>query len=121
MPACYAASELYSENEEIKEALNHNMYEPNYFSMILGLFLVVGLIYLTGFIYQKLIKVKISNEPEALHCINVISSASLGQGKNLHVIKVDDSYILIGATQNQISYLKDLKEFKEENIVSKTV
>lgn len=110
---CLAASDLYSENEEIKNALNQNMYEPNYFSMILGLFLVVALIYLTGYLYQKLTKVKIDCSEEILNKVDLISTTPLGQGKNLHIIKVNGEYILIGATQNQISYLK---EFKREDI-----
>ena len=109
---CFAVEEL-SENEELKEALSKSVYEPNWFSMIFGLFLVIGLVYLTGFLYQKLTKVKIAKTENELHKIEIISTASIGQGRNLHVIKVNGEYLLIGATQNQISYLK---EFNKEDI-----
>ena len=106
--SCYAASDLYSENEEIKNALSQNMYEPNYLSLFLGLFLVVGLIYLTGYIYQKLIKVKMNSVDDLLNKPEIISTTPLGQGKNIHVVKINDEYILIGATQNSINFLKNL-------------
>lgn len=108
MTCCYAASELYSENEEIKSALNQNMYEPNYLSLFLGLFLVIGLIYFTGFIYQKLTKVKINNYDETLNKAEIISTTPLGQGKNLHVIKVNDEFMLIASVQNNVVFLKEL-------------
>ena len=106
--SCYAASDLYSENEEIKNALSQNMYEPNYLSLFLGLFLVVGLIYLTGYIYQKLTKVKMNSVDDLLNKPEIISTTPLGQGKNIHVVKINDEYILIGATQNSINFLKNL-------------
>ena len=119
--SCYAVSDLYSENEEIKNALSQNMYEPNYLSLFLGLFLVVALIYLTGYVYQKLTKVKINSVNDFLNKPEIISTTPLGQGKNIHVIKINNEYILIGATQNNINFLKNLdkdyilKKTEEQN------
>ena len=96
-------------NEEIKEVLARNAYEPNYFSMIFGLFLVVAMIYLTGYLYQKLTKVNLKNNDLYLNKAQIISTTSLGQGKNLHIIKVGDDTCLIGSTQNNITFLKDVK------------
>lgn len=106
---CFAASDLYNNSEEIKQALSQNPYEPNYFSMIFGLFLVILLIYLTGFLYQKLTKINIKNDDENIaNKIYVVSNTPIGQNKNLYVIKVNEQHILIGATQNNITYIKDL-------------
>lgn len=96
-------------SEEIKEVLSKNTYEPNYFSMILGLFVVVGLIYLTGYLYQKLIKIDIKPKDAYLNKAQIISTTSLGQGRNLHVIKIGQEACLIGSTQNNITYIKDIK------------
>ena len=96
-------------NEEIKEVLARNAYEPNYFSMIFGLFLVVAMIYLTGYLYQKLTKVNLKNNDLYLNKAQIISTTSLGQGKNLHIIKIGDNTCLIGSTQNNITFLKDVK------------
>ncbi len=115
-----AESDLYRQNEELSEVLAQNPYEPNYFTLLLGLFIVICLIYITGFVYQKLIKVKMNNT-EIANKISVISTTSLGQGKNLHVIKLNGKYSLIGATNNNICHIKDFDEqeiddfLKEEN------
>lgn len=106
---CFADEELLFKGEQASEILSKNSYEPNYFSMILGLFVVVGLIYLTGFLYQKLTKSSIISEDYVLNKAQIISTTSLGQGRNLHVIKIGDSACLIGATQNNITFIKDIE------------
>lgn len=110
------AEEELQIGEDINTVLNQNSFSPNYFGLFFGLFLVIGLIYLTGFIYQKLIKIKLSNNLE--NNINIISTTSLGQGKNLHIIEIQNKYMLIASTQNNISFLKDLDDnfnLKEKN------
>ena len=96
-------------SEEIKEVLSRNTYEPNYFSMILGLFVVVAMIYVTGYLYQKLVKINLKPNDAYLNKAQIISTTSLGQGRNLHVIKIGDEACLIGSTQNNITYIKDVK------------
>ncbi len=94
--------------------LKNTTYEPNYFSLFLGLFLVIFLVYLTGYIYQKLIKLNTSKYDNFKNNkIEIISTTPLGQNKALHIIKINDEYSLIGASQNNISFLKDIN-FKEE-------
>lgn len=100
---------ILTKSEQISEVLSKNPYEPNYFSMILGLFVVVGLIYLTGFLYQKLTKATIANEDYLINKAQILSTTSLGQGRNLHVIKVGNDTCLIGATQNNITFIKDIE------------
>ena len=102
-------------SDEIKEVLSKNAYEPNYFSMLLGLFLVVGLIYVTGFLYQKMIKFNISQDDIQINKPQVISTTSLGQGRNLHVVKVGNSACLLGSTQNNITFIKDIELSEQSN------
>lgn len=52
------------------------------------------------------------------NAINVLSTASIGQGKFLHIVEVDGEKILIGATANNISLLKELKSTNTEKVVS---
>ena len=104
-----ADEQILSKSEQISEVLSKNPYEPNYFSMILGLFVVVGLIYLTGFLYQKLTKATIANADYLINKAQILSTTSLGQGRNLHVIKVGNDTCLIGATQNNITFIKDIE------------
>ena len=106
---CFADEQILSKSEQISKVLSKNPYEPNYFSMILGLFVVVGLIYLTGFLYQKLTKTAITSEEFMLNKAQIISTTSLGQGRNLHVIKIGSEACLIGSTQNNITFIKDVQ------------
>ncbi len=108
-----SAQEVFTNNKNIEEALK-STYEPNYFSMILGLLTVIFLVYITGFIYQKLIKIKIEDE-NVHNKATVISTTPLGQNKALYVIKINDEYSLLGVCQNNISYLKDIKFTDKEN------
>ena len=100
--------------QEVSEILSKNTYEPNYFSMIFGLFVVVGMIYLTGFLYQKMIKVKLISNDIEVEKPEILSTTSLGQGRNLHVIKIGSEACLIGATQNSITFIKKVKMSKSE-------
>ncbi|MBQ8634972.1 FliO/MopB family protein [bacterium] len=95
--------------EEVKSILNNNVYEPNYFSMILGLFVVVAMIYATGFIYQKMAKFNTLSKDVYINRAQVISTTSLGQGRNLHVVKIGNTACLLGSTQNNITYIKDVE------------
>ena len=99
--------------EELSKTIGQNVYEPNFFGMILGLFLVVGLIYLTGFVYQKLLKVNIKSKSLSNNEIDILSTTSLGQGRNLHIIKVDSKRLLVGSTQNNINLIKELDNLKD--------
>ena len=104
---------LANENDELAKTIQNTAYEPNYFGMILGLFTVVALIYLTGYLYQKLIRVKLTSSDENLLKADVLSTTPVGQGRNLHVVKIGNKNILIGATQTNITYITDIDCVKE--------
>ena len=106
-------SASFAQDEELSKALNNSNYEPSYIGMLFGLFLVIALVYLTGFIYKKLTKIKLESSGDDKYSIQVVTSTALGQNKNLFVVKVNNSYSLIGATQNNITYIKDLGEDNE--------
>lgn len=103
------AQENINKSDEISQLVGQNAYEPNFFGMILGLFFVVGLIYITGFLYQKLTKTNAFSQNFPANKAQIISTTSIGQGRNLHVIKIGNEAILIGSTQNSITYIKDVK------------
>ncbi len=107
-------SKVYAQ-DELSKSLSSSQYEPSYFGMIFGLFLVIGLIYLTGILYKKLSKIKLSDESDDKYDIQIVSSTSLGQNKNLFVVKIKSKCCLLGATQNNITLIKDLGEDNEEN------
>lgn len=104
----FAASDIYKQNEQI-ENLTKDMYEPNIFSMLFGLAVVIGLIYLTSYIYQKLVKIKLNNDvDEEINKMQIVNSLSLGQQKSLHIVKFNDEYSMISVCQNNINFLKNV-------------
>lgn len=103
-----------TEAAEGQLGLKTNANEPNFMSIIFALLFVILLIYITGLIYSKLNIIGAKTVREQLNqCdINravVLSTTQLGQGKNLHVIEINKKSYLIGATQNSISLLTEIK------------
>lgn len=115
-------------SNELKLILNQNVYEPNVFGVILSLLIVLALIYATSYFYQKLLRInaKLTKNnadgdlKEGINEFNVISGATLGQGKFLHVVEINDTYLVLGSTPNNITCLKEFskKDFKKGDIES---
>ena len=106
--------------EELRSSLNQNVYEPNILWTIFSLLIVLGLIYATGFLYKKLIKVnaKLTKDEPAVDGMNefkIVSGTSLGQGRSLHVVEINNKYLVIGATPGNISLLR---EFSKDEVKS---
>ena len=98
---------------ELEQSLRTQSNEPNVLTIIFALLFVIFLIYITGIIYSKLnivgaktVKEQFRNSE--LNRALVISTTQLGQGKNLHVIELNDKKYLIGATINSINLIKEL-------------
>lgn len=109
-------------NEQFQEVLKHDVYEPNYFTLIFGLAFVIFLIYITGFFYQKLIGInsKINKKANLINDANkicVISSMPLGQGKNIYVTSINGKFLVLGATVNQITLLKEFEQKEVDEYV----
>lgn len=104
---------------ELSQSLKTPTGEPGIMSIVFALVFVICLIYVTGIIYQKLNIVgaqKVQEQYKKFDLGNVIvlSTTQLGQGKNLHVIEINDERLLIGATPNSINLIKKLGKKKEE-------
>lgn len=104
---------------DLQESLKTQSSEPNLMSIIFALFFVIFLIYITGIIYSKLnivgakaVKEQLRNAE--LNRAMVISTTQLGQGKNLHVIELNEKRYLIGATLNSINLIKELEIVNEK-------
>lgn len=99
-------------SSEFQEVLKHDNYEPNYFTLIFGLIIVICLIYFTGYFYQKLVGVnsklnKNANGDNDFNKVKIISTTPLGQGKNIFVVEIKNKHLVLGATENQINLLKE--------------
>lgn len=94
----------------------------------MSLALVIGLIYLSAYIYKKLtnsVSKKINNTKEDVinkNKLNIISSLPLGSNKSLYVVEVRGKTLLLGVCENNISLIKELGqnepiiENKKQNI-----
>lgn len=112
---CFAEST----SPEIAKSLKATSNEPNFFSIVFALLFVIFLIYITGVIYSKLNLVGAKTVKEQLrgHQLDravVISTTQLGQGRNLHVIEVNKTRLLVGASTNSINLIKELGKVTDE-------
>lgn len=112
-------AEVEAVSPELQQSLKTTANEPNVFSIIFALGFVIFLIYITGLIYSRLnvvgakaVKKQLKNYD--LTKAVILSTTQIGQGKNLHVIEVNNQHYLIGATQNSINLIKDLGSIKLE-------
>lgn len=80
----------------------------------LSLALVIGLIYLSAYIYKKLTNVtskKINNTKDELidkNNLNIISSLPLGSNKSLCIVEINGKTLLLGVCEQNISLIKEL-------------
>ena len=80
----------------------------------LSLALVIGLIYLSAYIYRKLTNVtskKINNTKDELidkNKLNIISSLPLGSNKSLCIVEINGKTLLLGVCEQNISLIKEL-------------
>ncbi len=124
LDATYTSATSNVQNEylspELKKSLSKDNHKPDFLHALFSLIIVIGLIYLTGFIYQKLIKFnskfikKESDDKNSLE-IKVVNCISLGQNKYLHTIEHNDKYLLIASTPQNITLLKEYDKEKDGN------
>ena len=102
-----------TETESISSALKSTNYEPNYFSIILSLFFVILLIYITGILYTKLNKVGVKTVKKEFKEASdikpvILSTTPVGHDKTLQVIEIAGEKLLIGVSQHSVNLIKKL-------------
>lgn len=105
-------------SSDLEGSLKSSSSEPNFITIAFALLFVILLIYITGIIYQKLNLVGAKTVKEQLKNYDltkavVLSTTQLGQGKNLHVIELNNNRYLIGATADSITLIKELGSSSE--------
>lgn len=105
----------------VDDILNSQVsHETSLFSVVGALAFVIALIFLTGFIYAKLNVVgsklaKKTRNSDIEDKIIVLSSTHLNNNQSLHVVEVNGKKLLLGATQSELTVLKDLGEVKDRD------
>ena len=107
-------------SSELEQSLKAPAHEPGILSILVALFFVICLIYVTGLIYSKLniigaktVKKQLKNLD--LHKAVIVSTTQLGQNKNLIIVEVNNQRFLLGATPNSINLIKEFDVVKEES------
>ncbi len=104
--------------ESMKTALkNPSSDMPSLLNLVISLAVVIGLIYLTGWIYQNLNRINRSKlkDMELLERNNfkILSSLPLGQHKHLYAVQINGKVLVLGSTQDNISLLKEFDSEEE--------
>lgn len=110
------------ENSEQQE---ENTGEPGFFSIFSSLVIVIFLILVFGWFYGKIRGINPAAilsgkfDERNINKFNIIYTASLGQGRNLHLVEINGKQLVIGSTSNSINLLTELKPEDIDNLSSK--
>ncbi len=81
---------------------------------ILPLFLVVGLLY-AALLFIRKSGIAMGNNQNKFSQIKVISTQSIMNKKFISIVKVQNSYLVVGIAENSITLLKELDSIDDEN------
>ncbi len=121
----YAVPEVLT--EPMKEMLKQSPAVPNMFNVVLSTLFMIIFIYVVAFVYQKLNAFnnkKFSENGEKAYNLNklkVINCLALGAHKTLHIVEVNEKFLVLGSTQNQISLLKEFDKSELNKIIESRV
>lgn len=91
---------------------------PSLLNLVVSMIVVIGLIYVTGWIYNKLNIInrdklnRLGARDIEAHKFKVLQSMPLGQHRHIYSIEMNGKVLLVGSTPSHISLIK---EFDKEN------
>ncbi len=116
---------------EIPDAMKQTMAQevsgmPSLLNLVVSMILVIAMIYLTGWIYNKLNIVNknklksLTNNDTDLKKFTVIQSMPLGQQRYIYTVEMAGKILLVGSTPSHINLLKEFSEndFVVQNTIS---
>lgn len=74
---------------------------------LLGLAVVIGLIFGVQWLLKKWAKAKVDGVNSSAGLIDVVATTGLSAGRTLHLVRVADELVLVGATEHSITRLGD--------------
>lgn len=93
---------------------------PAMVNLVVSMIVVIGLIYVTGWIYAKLNVVnrsklsKISQIDKDSQRFTVLQSMPLGQQRHLYSIEMNGKILLVGSTPSHINLIKEFDKNNDE-------
>ena len=82
---------------------------------ILPLILVLGLLY-AALLFVRKSGFQFGNNQKSISQMKVISTQAIMHKKFISIVKVQNSYLVLGISDNSINLLKELDAINEENI-----
>lgn len=129
--ACFNASQAFANISipaNMKQTLKATADTPSLFNLVASLLIVIIMIYIVGWIYMKLSHINakqlFKQQDLPLNKPKLISGITLGQNRNLHVVELNNKYLVLGVTPNSINLIKefDKNEISDTNsIIEKTI
>ena len=109
--------------ESMKQAMQTDYAGmPSLLNLVVSMVVVIALIYATGWVYSRLSRsdkfklgLKSSGEIEK-NKFNILSSLPLGQNKNLYAVEINNKVLILGATPQNITLLKEFDKGVEHKI-----
>lgn len=92
---------------------------------VVSLFIVIVMIYVVFWIYIKLNKYNskkfgnVGDKTHSLTKLKLVSHLSLGQNKSVEVIEVNNQYLVLGVTSENINLLNKFNKQNNDNNISK--
>ena len=100
----------------------HNDYGmPSLLNLVVSMFVVIGLIYATGWVYTKLNVLnknklgKLGAKSDEKNKFSILQSMPLGQQRHIYSIEMNGKVLLVGATPSHISLIKEFDSKDEDN------
>lgn len=120
----------------MKQVLKHSTDVPGLLHIVLSTMFMVIFIYVIAIIYHKLSKFNnkkfsgLDDKILNLNKLKLVNSMSIGPNKSLHVVEINNKFLVIGSSQTSINLLKEFdknavmfgkEEFKSSSEIEKIV
>ncbi|MBI5328544.1 MAG: flagellar type III secretion system pore protein FliP [Deltaproteobacteria bacterium] len=85
-------------------------------NMAAGLIVVIGIMFLSAYLYSRLFGAEIKGERDF---IRVITNVPLGPKKSIAVVNIAGKHMALGITENSITHLADIENIEGVEVVKK--
>jgi len=104
--------------DSMKNAMKGTPQTPGLFNIVASLLIVIVMIYVVGWVYTKLSHINSKSIFKAPKLVEknkpkIISGITLGQNRNLYVVELNNKYLVLGVTPNNVNLIK---EFDKQDV-----
>lgn len=110
----------------MKQTMSHETGMPSLLNLVVSMILVIGLIYVTGWIYTKLNQInrdklnRFNVKDSAANKFKILHSMPLGQQRHVYSVEINGKVLIIGSTPSHINLLKEFDSVCRNEVQSKS-